>query len=156
MKRDDLKMYLALAAVAGLSIWWLRNTLTGAANGVTGAVSDAWNAASDGPGVRSAIGNFGGYVGNVAAGAVEGIGMVVGVPRTNTSQCQRDLSAGSYWDASFSCPATDFLSGAAAGVWGSTTVQQATQADVRRVDNAIGRPAGADVFYTPYGGYGGI
>lgn len=33
---------------------------------------------------------------------------------------------------------------------------QATQADVRRIDNALGRPAGADVFYTPYGAYGGI
>jgi hypothetical protein len=156
VKSSELRMYVALAAVAGLGLWFLQRQVSGAAASIGGAVSDAWNTATDGGRVRSAIGNFGGYVGNVAAGTVEGIGLAVGIPRTSQSKCQQDLSAGAYWDASFSCPAGDFISGAAAGVWGSTTVQQATQADVRRVDNAIGRPLGADAFYSPYGIYGGI
>ena len=44
----------------------------------------------------------------VITGAVEGsvkkIAESVGIPDTNLDQCKRDLSAGNYWDASFSCP----------------------------------------------------
>ncbi len=38
-------------------------------------------------------------------------GELVGVPRTDVTQCQADLAAGRYWDASFSCPAGTFLKG---------------------------------------------
>lgn len=42
------------------------------------------------------------------AGSV--LGAVVGVPRTQLDQCAADRAAGRTWDASFSCPAKDFLS----------------------------------------------
>jgi hypothetical protein len=46
--------------------------------------------------------------GNAAAGAVLGTGDLLGIPRTNTTQCQADTSAGNTWAASFSCSAGDF------------------------------------------------
>ncbi|AMP00153.1 hypothetical protein CAter10_2507 [Collimonas arenae] len=48
--------------------------------------------------------------GQVATGTVLGVGDALGVPRTNQTQCQQDIAAGKTWDASFSCPAGDFLS----------------------------------------------
>ena len=50
-----------------------------------------------------------GLADNIFAGAVEGIGSLVGVPATNPDQCAADQVAGRTWDASFSCPAGDFL-----------------------------------------------
>lgn len=51
-----------------------------------------------------------GAVADAGAGAVLGIGDVVGIPRTETSKCAADLEAGRLWDASFSCPAGVFIS----------------------------------------------
>lgn len=50
-----------------------------------------------------------GAVVDAGAGVVTGIGDVVGVPRTDTTQCDIDLANGDYWAASFSCPAGRFL-----------------------------------------------
>ncbi len=47
--------------------------------------------------------------GGVVAGAAEGIGTVFGIPETSMTQCQADMAAGRTWDASFSCPAGDFV-----------------------------------------------
>lgn len=47
--------------------------------------------------------------GGVVTGAVVGAGEVVGVPATSVDQCAADVAAGRTWDASFSCPAVDFL-----------------------------------------------
>lgn len=50
---------------------------------------------------------------NVADGAVAGVvttaGSIIGIPKTNLTQCQMDMAAGRTWDASFSCPAGTFL-----------------------------------------------
>lgn len=43
--------------------------------------------------------------------AVMSAGDVVGIPRTDQTQCQADQAAGRHWDASFSCSAGDFLRG---------------------------------------------
>ncbi len=43
--------------------------------------------------------------------AVNSAGDIVGLPRTNQTQCEADLAAGRYWDASFSCQAGSFLKG---------------------------------------------
>ncbi len=72
--------------------------------------------------------------GDKAAEAVQSAGELVGIPRTNQTQCQQDLAAGNWWDASFSCPAGTFISAGAGAVFGSTVVSQATQADARRFD----------------------
>lgn len=50
-----------------------------------------------------------GVVDNTLAGAVEGLGQVVGVPITNKTQCQRDIAAGKTLASSFSCPAGTWL-----------------------------------------------
>ncbi|SHL44792.1 hypothetical protein SAMN05216428_102436 [Nitrosospira sp. Nsp11] len=48
----------------------------------------------------------------VVSGVVVGAGKVAGIPATNKTQCQHDLARGDMWEASFSCPAKDFLSAA--------------------------------------------
>lgn len=48
-------------------------------------------------------------VDSVLQGSVESAGLLVGIPKTNKTQCQKDVEAGRMWDASFSCPAKDFL-----------------------------------------------
>lgn len=73
---------------------WLKKKDTGqlaqdAAAGVAGALVDAASGA--------------------ATGTVLGIGDAIGVPRTNMSQCEQDKAAGRTYDASFSCPAGDFI-----------------------------------------------
>jgi hypothetical protein len=51
------------------------------------------------------------------SGAVIGVGEVFGIPATEKTQCEKDLAEGRFWDASFSCPAKDFVS----GVFGGST-----------------------------------
>lgn len=50
-----------------------------------------------------------GVVGDVGAGVVIGVGDVIGIPRTNMTECERALAEGRTWDASFACPAKTFL-----------------------------------------------
>lgn len=65
-------------------------------------------------GARQAGGDVGGAVIDFAdgalSGAVVGIGERVGIPATNLTECQRAKAEGRTWDASFACPAGDFLS----------------------------------------------
>lgn len=49
-------------------------------------------------------------VDGVISGTVTGVGGAVGIPQTNLTECQRAQAEGRTWDASFSCPAKDFLS----------------------------------------------
>lgn len=48
-------------------------------------------------------------VGGVVGGVATGIGDAVGVPRTNMTECEKAIAEGRTWDASFACPASDFL-----------------------------------------------
>lgn len=77
-------------ALLGAAFWLTR---PGNAAGVGAAVGGA--------AVEAATG--------AVAGVATGIGDVVGLPRTNQSQCRLDLLAGNTWDASFSCGAGDYL-----------------------------------------------
>lgn len=45
----------------------------------------------------------------VIGGAVVGIGQGVGIPATNLTECEKAKAEGRTWDASFACPAKDFL-----------------------------------------------
>lgn len=45
----------------------------------------------------------------VLAGTVEAVGQKVGVPKTNMSECEKAKAEGRTWDASFACPASDFI-----------------------------------------------
>jgi len=94
--------WLAVGAVGLGALYLMRGQAGNIAAGAVGAVADA------------------------GAGTVLGVGDVLGVPRTNASQCEQDLAAGRTWDASFSCPAGTFISGTASKVgsaiadaWGS-------------------------------------
>jgi len=73
-------------------------------NGIAAVAADAGEAAG------AAVINLGG---GVVAGAAEAIGDVVGIPRTNETECQKAMREGRYWDASFACPAGTFISGTA-------------------------------------------
>lgn len=46
----------------------------------------------------------------IIGGTVTGIGEVVGIPATNLSKCEQAKAEGRTWDASFACPAKDFIS----------------------------------------------
>lgn len=48
-------------------------------------------------------------VDGILTGGVTGIGEVFGVPETNLTECERAKLEGRTWDASFACPAKDFL-----------------------------------------------
>lgn len=48
-------------------------------------------------------------VDGVVTGTVEGIGGAVGIPKTSQTECQKAKAEGRTWDASFACPAKDFL-----------------------------------------------
>jgi branched-subunit amino acid permease len=47
--------------------------------------------------------------GGVVAGAAEGIGDQIGIPRTSMTECEKAKAEGRTLDASFACPAGDFL-----------------------------------------------
>lgn len=46
----------------------------------------------------------------VVSETVFSVGEIVGIPRTNETECERAKREGRTWDASFACPAGDFLS----------------------------------------------
>lgn len=45
----------------------------------------------------------------VLGGVVQGAGQIVGIPPTNLTECEKAKAEGRTWDASFACPAADFL-----------------------------------------------
>lgn len=88
MKALDLQTAafgLGAVALAGVALWF-------AARGVKGVASDLVAG-----------------TGEAAAGAVVGIGQIVGIPATNETDCQKAMREGRTWDASFACPASEFL-----------------------------------------------
>jgi hypothetical protein len=48
-------------------------------------------------------------VDGIVSGGVIGAGELIGLPPTNLSECERAKLEGRTWDASFACPAKDFL-----------------------------------------------
>ncbi|WP_427306609.1 hypothetical protein [Cupriavidus sp. H39] len=91
MKDATAKLLLAGAAIAAIAFVVKKNGgLAGAAAGAASALVGA--------------------VGDAASGAVLGIGDALGVPRTDMTECERAIAEGRTWDASFACPAGNFLS----------------------------------------------
>lgn len=68
------------------------------------AVRGARAAAAD-----AASGAVGAVVG-MGEGIVVGVGDAIGVPRTNETECEKAKREGRTLDASFACPAGDFIS----------------------------------------------
>lgn len=92
MKVPSLAWIVAAAAGALAFVVWRKGGIAPVAQAIGGAAI----AAADG----------------VASGVVMGLGEMVGVPRTEASECDRALAEGRLWDASFACPAAQFIAGA--------------------------------------------
>lgn len=88
---------LTLAVLAGAALlavlWWQGRGRAGAGASVAAEVGAA----------------AGGAVVEAAAGAVIGVGGAIGIPATDRTACDRAIAEGRMWDASFACPAGDFL-----------------------------------------------
>src|SRR6218665_3914198 len=76
---------LALLAVAGIGLYVAKKGVAGAAAGAVAAAGEA------------------------AVGTVTGIGQLVGIPLTNETECEKAKREGRTWDASFACPASNFI-----------------------------------------------
>lgn len=90
LSEDDLMLYGGLAVAALLAWHFLPKLANAAAFNVANTVTDA--------------------AGNVIAGAAEGVGATLGVPLTDAQKCAAAKAANAKLDASFYCPAGDFLS----------------------------------------------
>jgi hypothetical protein len=85
-----IKAMAAALFMAGIAFYMLKK------KGVTNAAADVTSGAL-------------GVLGDIAGGVVIGAGDVLGIPRTNMTECERALAEGRTWDASFACPAKTFL-----------------------------------------------
>lgn len=90
--------FMILGGLAALAVVVLLVKKNG---GIVAVAADAGQAA--GEAVVAAAGG-------VVAGASESIGDAVGIPRTNMTECEKAKAEGRTLDASFACPAGDFLS----------------------------------------------
>lgn len=84
-------MYLAAGGVAAVALLWM----------ATRGTKDAGQA------IGSGAVNL---VDGIVSGGVIGAGELIGLPPTNLTECERAKMEGRTWDASFACPAKDFLS----------------------------------------------
>lgn len=122
---------VGMVALVGIGlVWWI--TRPGAAKQAAAAAAGAVIDAAHG----------------AVVGTVTTIGQAVGIPTTNMTQCERDMAAGNWWDASFSCPAGTFIAGgyqaATGAVFGSTALSAAEAEDARR-DFAASDPRRLDL-----------
>lgn len=83
---------IAGAAVLGALVW--AATRKGGAQGLGESLGGAAVDLADG----------------VVTGAVTGAGQLVGIPKTDQTACMQAKAEGRTWDASFACPAADFIS----------------------------------------------
>lgn len=98
--------------IAGLSVGLNAPTLIGAA--VVLFLANSLIKQATGKSLFNGLGSaLGGGAVDLAGGVVEGVGYgvgdAVGVPRTDIDECAKARADGRLWDASFSCPAGDFL-----------------------------------------------
>lgn len=94
--REDAVMVAGLAVAAIVIAYYLKKKVEGAAAAVADQVAEVWDVAST-------------AADNAVSKPVLGIGDALGVPRTNMTECERAKLDGRTWDASFACPAGDFL-----------------------------------------------
>ena len=87
----EVRLETVLAGAAALAI--LAVGIFVAKKGVAGATAAVAGAAVD-----------------AAAGVVVGIGQTIGIPATSETECEKAKREGRTLDASFACPAGDFLS----------------------------------------------
>lgn len=70
----------------------------------------AWTATRGSKGAGQAIGGaVVDMADGIVSGAVVSAGELVGIPATSMTECERAKADGRTWDASFACPAVDFI-----------------------------------------------
>lgn len=84
-----LKTQAALAVLAVIGLVLVKRNLTG-------IVANAGSAAVE-------------IIADTGAGVAIGVGDIIGIPRTNETECQKAMREGRTLDASFACPAGTFL-----------------------------------------------
>lgn len=89
MFKNQVLFYAALAGVAIIAATWVTKNAGEVGASIGGAAVDA--------------------VDGVLNGTVTGIGEMIGVDKTNKTECEKAKADGRTWDASFACPAGDFL-----------------------------------------------
>lgn len=87
MNKTVLTVALVLAGVGAVWLW---------RRGAGGVAEDVSKAATN-------------VVTGAASGVVKGTAEVVGIPDTDMALCKQALAVGDYWNASFYCPAKDFI-----------------------------------------------
>ncbi|WP_373987003.1 hypothetical protein [Duganella sp. BuS-21] len=86
MKLSEDAMLIAIAAgVVVIGAWYVTSNAGKIASAIPGVIADA------------------------GAGAVVGVGDILGIPRTDETECEKALREGRTWDASFACPAGTFI-----------------------------------------------
>lgn len=95
--------------IGGVDVRWIA---AGAALVVVVIAAGKLRAVAENPaGAGEAVGaTAGAAIAGAAGGVILGVGDGLGLDRTNMSQCEKDKANGNTWDASFSCPAGDFIS----------------------------------------------
>lgn len=81
----DTKLLVVAAGLAAVGAWYLSSRLPEMATALPGIIADT------------------------GAGVAIGIGDVLGVPRTNETECEKAIREGRTWDASFACPAGTWI-----------------------------------------------
>ena len=76
---------------------------------VLGVAVYVWKKGGIGGAVADLAAGAVGVANSAAGGVVNGLGDVIGIPRTSQTECERAISEGRTWDASFACPAGQFL-----------------------------------------------
>lgn len=85
-------------------------------------------------GVADAVAGGVGIVSDAAGGVVMGVGDLFGLPRTSSSDCARLKAEGKLWEASFVCPAGEYVSTVVG------TVNDAAGNAIQSVGTKIGIP----------------
>lgn len=98
--KDDVLIVGAGIIVALAAAWYAKKKLDGVIVGAKDLASDAADYVMD----RAEI-----VTNTLVVTPIEAIGAVVGIPKTNPTACQKAMAEGRTWDASFACPASDFL-----------------------------------------------
>lgn len=149
--KEDIRMLVALAVLGGVALWYVNRRVSQAASDFGGGVRDVWN------GIKDGAGNAASTVGTAVNPMSDQNLAYRGVNAAGASLTGRDdFNLGS-WTYDVAPPgsllarAGNAIYGAifpvqgayraVAEAWPSTTAVQATQADVRRVDNALSDPA---------------
>jgi hypothetical protein len=99
--KDETVVVLGIALAVLAMAYYAKKKVGDAAAAVGDEVVKLWDAAGDAT-VKAGD--------TVIAKPAIAIGDVIGVPRTNETECEKAKREGRTWDASFACPASDFLS----------------------------------------------